>query len=364
MNLPRTLVAVTLTVLGGAAALASPADAATVTVAPATASDTNAFPFGSSGWAPNAGFIYKNIPAFTLAPGDTLAFDTQVVGMDSINESNIQFDVGLSPTTVNGGDIPSGPFTKVVSNTELASSPRGNATPGDFDLKYKVQAPFSFPGGGLVIRFSNPNAGFLNDATPDNLVGANSMDTSGFFVARFIQDADGLAPFDGETPGDIGGFQVVTAAAGSGGGTTGGGNGAKPVISGLSLSHTTFKAARSGGSIARKKRKVPTGTKISFSLSEAATVKFTVQRKTRGRKVSGKCKAKTRRNAKKKACTRYVTVKGSFSDNGTAGKNSLTFRGRLGGKALRPGSYRLTGTATDSSKASSVPRRKGFKIVR
>ena len=56
-------------------------------------------------------------------------------------------------------------------------------------------------------------------------------------------------------------------------------------------------------------------------------------------------------------------MKGSFTVAGKAGKNTFKFRGRLGGKKLTPGSYRLTGTATDPSKNASVPKHKGFKIV-
>jgi hypothetical protein len=344
---------------GAVAVAAAPAGAATVTVAPTNTASTNCFPFGGGGWAPNAGFIYKNVPAFTLASGDSLAFDTQAA-----NDTDIQFDVGLSPTTVNGGDIPTAPFTKVVSNTQKAASPRGDTTVGDFDLRYTVTAPFSFPGGGLVIRFSNPSAAFAADGNcVDNLVGATDADGSGQFVERFIQDADGLAPFDGESGTAIGGFQIVNA--GSGGGTGNGTNGtnSKPSLSALSLSRTTFRAASSGGSTARKRHRVKIGTTVSFSLSEAASVKFTVQRKTKGRKAHGKCKTKTHSNRKKKACTLWKAVKGSFTVAGKKGKDTSTFRGRVGGKALKPGTYRLTGTATDPSKNASVPKRKGFKIV-
>ena len=141
---------------------------------------------------------------------------------------------------------------------------------------------------------------------------------------------------------------------------------AKPRVSSLGLSRTTFRAARSGASISqrRKRRKVPTGTKVSFRLSEAAKVRFTVERKATGRRSGRRCVAPKRSNRKKKRCTRYVAVKGSFTVNGTAGKNSFTFRGRLNRKTLKAGSYLLTGTATDPAKNVSAPARKAFKIVK
>ncbi len=158
-------------------------------------------------------------------------------------------------------------------------------------------------------------------------------------------------------------------------GTPGGGDGGggaskdvtKPALGALGLSSATFKAAKSGASVSAKRKsmaKVKVGTKVSYRLSEAATVAFVVERKTTGRRASGKCRPKTRKNAKKARCTRYVKVPGSFTVNGQAGENTFTFRGRMGGKALKPGSYRLNGTATDPAKNASAPKRKAFKIVK
>ena len=140
----------------------------------------------------------------------------------------------------------------------------------------------------------------------------------------------------------------------------------KPTLGSLGFARTTFKAARSGAALGaqKKRRTVPTGTKVSFGLSEPSSVRFTVQRKTAGRRVSGRCKARTKKNATKAKCTRWKSVTGAFTYAGKAGKNTFTFRGRVGGKALKPGSYRLSGTATDPAKNASVPKQKGFRIVR
>lgn len=142
----------------------------------------------------------------------------------------------------------------------------------------------------------------------------------------------------------------------------------KPSLGSLSLSSAAFKAAPSGAAFsAQKKRaksKAPTGTRVSFNLSEPSSVKFAVQRKASGRKVGRTCAKPKRSNRKKKKCTRWETVKGSFAVAGKSGRNTFTFRGRLGGKALKPGGYRLTGTATDQAKNASLPRLKAFTIVR
>ena len=55
-------------------------------------------------------------------------------------------------------------------------------------------------------------------------------------------------------------------------------------------------------------------------------------------------------NRGKKRCARYRALSGGFTDQGVAGPNSFTFSGRIGGRALRPGRYRLlakTGTSSN-----------------
>ena len=142
----------------------------------------------------------------------------------------------------------------------------------------------------------------------------------------------------------------------------------KPTLGALGFASTTFKAATSGSAFSsqRKRRRssAPTGTKVSFNLSETSSVKFTVDRKTRGRKVGKRCKANTRKNRNKKACTRWVKVRGSFRVPGKAGKTTFTFRGRIGGKSLKPGSYRLNSQASDAARNKSRLKRKGFRIVK
>ncbi len=90
-----------------------------------------------------------------------------------------------------------------------------------------------------------------------------------------------------------------------------------PTVLSFRVSHRTFRAARNGASIARKKR--PVGTRVRYRLSEAATAKLTVERAARGRKTRGKCVVPNRRNRHARSCTRYRRLKGSFSRIGKAG---------------------------------------------
>ena len=160
-----------------------------------------------------------------------------------------------------------------------------------------------------------------------------------------------------------GGGGIPPPGGGPGGGPGGAADITKPTLGGLSFSSTVFRAASSGGPFSAQKTR-PIGTTVTFTLSEPSAVSFTVQRKTKGRRVGGKCVKAKRSNRGKRACTRWAKVRGSFTVPGNAGTNTFTFRGRMGGKALKPGRYRLNGTATDPANNASVPKKKGFKIVK
>jgi len=132
-----------------------------------------------------------------------------------------------------------------------------------------------------------------------------------------------------------------------------------PLISRLSLDPSRFSAARRGGSTA-----AVVGTRVRFTLSEAATTRVTVQRKARGRRVGGKCVAPKARNRRARPCERYVSLKGSFSPVSPAGANSVRFTGRLRGRTLKPGGYRIVLVATDPAGNRSLAKRASFRIVR
>jgi hypothetical protein len=111
-------------------------------------------------------------------------------------------------------------------------------------------------------------------------------------------------------------------------------------------------------SLKLKPRAFRARTKVTFRLTRAATVRFTVHRVRAGRRAGGRCVKPRKSNRHAKRCTRYVRVKGSFSRRGRAGKNSFRFKGRVKGRKLRRGRYRLTG------KAPANRKRVRFRIVR
>jgi hypothetical protein len=198
--------AIALALVAGQATIGVAHGATTVNVNPAgPVSDPNSFPFGRADSWPQLGFVYQNIPAFNLKAGDTIAFD-----LGAQNNLDIQLQISMAPTTANGGDIP-GAYTTVVNNTQVPVNPRGNTVMGDYELQFTAQAPFTFAGGGLIIRFSDPGGAYATDLQEDATLinNANSTDSSGFFVKRFFHDADGLPPYtDSDTQG-IAGFRLT-----------------------------------------------------------------------------------------------------------------------------------------------------------
>jgi hypothetical protein len=213
LHVATALLLACLTTFGPAASPA--AGDGYLTIDPDAPGLPNCWPFGhaatgAGGWGPFLAFIYKDIPPFELKAGDTLAFDLTIA-----NGHDIGMRIDMAPTTVNGGDIP-GAFTTVASKTQLPSAPRGDSVAGNFELGGVAEAPFTFAGGGLVIRFSDPAASLETDTdcATGILLNGLATDTSGHFVKRAVNDPDGTAPWASETIDGIGAFRLRFAPIG------------------------------------------------------------------------------------------------------------------------------------------------------
>jgi pyruvate/2-oxoglutarate dehydrogenase complex dihydrolipoamide acyltransferase (E2) component len=110
-----------------------------------------------------------------------------------------------------------------------------------------------------------------------------------------------------------------------------------PVISTLSLSPATFKAALKGASIVAS----PIGTTVRYRISEDATVRFTIKRVGR----------------------RTRAVRELVARRSHAGLNEFVFTGRMH-RPLKPGMYRLVAEATDAAGNNSGIESVAFRIVR
>ena len=125
-----------------------------------------------------------------------------------------------------------------------------------------------------------------------------------------------------------------------------------PRITGLMLSHTTF---RRGTSRARVSRQTPVGTVVSFALSEDAAVIFSFARVTTGRFSDGVCVTATASRRGLPACTRLRAVAGAVpSSSLTAGTHHMSLDGVLASDAVMPlGTYRLTLVARNAAGQSA-----------
>jgi hypothetical protein len=137
------------------------------------------------------------------------------------------------------------------------------------------------------------------------------------------------------------------------GGGVGGGGGLVATVGAETVSPTAFPAAPSGPSALAARRRY--GTKVSFTLNQAGSVRFTVVQPQAGRKARGRrCLKPTRANRKARACTRLVAIGGSFTVAGNAGANSFRFTGRLAGRKLKPGKYQLVATPIGGGKTGTA----------
>jgi hypothetical protein len=135
-----------------------------------------------------------------------------------------------------------------------------------------------------------------------------------------------------------------------------------PALSGLRITPSSFRAARSGPTIAAAHNTPKGGAKITYSDTLPATTSFAILRSTAGVRSGGKCVAPRHgRHYKRGRCTRLISVT-TFSHLDRAGANSLRFSGRVHGRKLARGQYTLRATPVLSGRVGlSVSTR--FKIT-
>jgi hypothetical protein len=134
-------------------------------------------------------------------------------------------------------------------------------------------------------------------------------------------------------------------------------------LKGAAFSRQRFRVASGPTPIIARKRAVPRGSSLSYSLSEPSTVTIRITRRAPGRKVRGMCRAPSGSNLRKPRCVRNVRV-GALTRHALQGLNKVGFTGRIGRKALKPGSYHATVTAKDAADNVSGSTTASFTIVR
>jgi galactose oxidase len=132
-------------------------------------------------------------------------------------------------------------------------------------------------------------------------------------------------------------------------------------ISAASETHRSFRDAAKPQLARISRRGPPVGTTFTYKLDHPAVVRLDFTRPAAGRIVGGKCVARTRRNARNRACTAIV---GSLRFAGHQGLNRIRFAGWLSPtKKLGPGNYTLVMTAITAD-VGSTSQRLTFAILR
>jgi CSLREA domain-containing protein len=176
-------------------------------------------------------------------------------------------------------------------------------------------------------------------------------------------DFNGIANFPGGDGSDIGAVEVQPACSGQSSPSQVCGGAISPIVSNLRQSNRVWVEGDAQAHISRKPKR-PLGTVFSFTLNEAASVRFVFLRAAAGRKAGHKCVAPTKGRRHGRRCTRLVPA-GVLAFAGHAGVDKLAFQGRLShARKLKLGKYAVAVDATDAAGHKSTPRSLRFKIVK
>jgi hypothetical protein len=200
---------------------------------------------------------------------------------------------------------------------------KATASPGQtVTLPFNVRGAGALPAGltaTLSAATSLPGAGAVKPSVPTAAL-SNGSDTR-VTVPVTIPKSAGPGVFDVTVTGRLDNGQTRTGMA-----KLTVRDRQKPVLSKLKAKPKRFKAAT--------RRKPKRGTNVLFTLSEVASVRLTVER----------C-AKRKRGR----CVRWKTLRGGLTKPGVQGANKIRFNGRLRGKALKAGGYRIVLKPTDGA---------------
>jgi hypothetical protein len=134
-------------------------------------------------------------------------------------------------------------------------------------------------------------------------------------------------------------------------------------VTGLRLSRTRLRRGRRPATVA-KGRALADETTISFTISAAATVTLSSEAARGGVLVGHRCGAIAKAHHRGRRCTRYVPVSHGVTLAAPAGASGIAFDGVLtGGRTLRPGTYRLSLTATAAGARATAARHPTLTLV-
>lgn len=144
----------------------------------------NCIPFGDNSFG-FSGFVYRDVPAFSMRPGTRFAFD-----LGGVNDVDVRRNIFFAPTDRDPDPADPGvravDWTQVASEEQVPENPRGNTVKGDYELAYTAESDFAFGGGGLAVGFgAAPPGAYLDRGCDRVVVHTTRSDPSGYFYARF-----------------------------------------------------------------------------------------------------------------------------------------------------------------------------------
>lgn len=136
-----------------------------------------------------------------------------------------------------------------------------------------------------------------------------------------------------------------------------------PALGAVRISPARFRVGLAPTPILAARRRARVGTRLRYAVSEAAAVRIEITRRHTGRRVGRRCLTAQRRVRRGRRCARHLRA-GTLVRFARAGPNAMGFSGRIGPRALKPGRYRTTLTATDAAGNRSARAGVTFEIVR
>jgi hypothetical protein len=301
--------------------------------------------FVARGPGPEAGIRL----ACTCSPAEAVTADLTNSVVRVLDTDSAPTSPDVKVVTSNGTASLTATHSSYDTVTTTPGSGTATATPAGFGTNLIGDPLFIDPSTG---DYTLQAGSQLIERGDPAIVLAGELDAAGASRAQ-DNDCDGLA-----IP-DIGAFERAGAAGpcpppGPGGA---GADRTAPVLDRFTLTNTIFRPA------ARAAARRPRGTRFRYRLSEAAVVRIAIERSAPGRRVGRRCRPPSRRLSGRRRCVRHVRV-GVVRASGKAGVNRLSFSGRIGRRALRPGRYRARATATDLAGNVGAERRLTFRVVR
>ena len=289
--------------------------------------------------------------------GSTTGIDLATLGsggfrIDGATAGDFAGDSVADAGDVNGDGRPDVIIGATSAGASPTSSPgaayvvfgRGATTP--VDLAALGPAGIRIMGAADADGTGNGVAGagdFNGDGHPDVVIGAPDASNNGRTDSGSAYVIYGFAP----------------SPTGPGGTTP---DRTPPSVSGFAVSPSVFAVGRGRTPVVA--RTIKRGTRFRFKLSEPATTTITIKRGLPGRRVGKRCRKPSAKLRQHRACTRLKTSGKLTRRNQPAGTDTVKFSGRIGRRALAPGSYRATITATDAAGNKSKPRTARFRIVK